>query len=180
MDNFGSVTDHTVAVYENHQQAEAAIKLLSDSGHDIKKLSIIGQDYATEEQPVGFVNTGDRMLHWGKFGAFWGYLWGLLFGSAMVFVPGAGIVLFAGWLVAGLEGALVGGGLAAMGAAFASIGIAENSVVKYQTALKAGHFVLIAHGNPEEVRLAKAALHTTAAASVESFTTAQPQLTNRS
>ena len=48
----------------------------------MKKLSIVGRDYHTDEHVVGYYNTGDRMKVWGKAGAFWGGLWGFLFGSA--------------------------------------------------------------------------------------------------
>jgi hypothetical protein len=37
---------------------------------DVKKLSIIGSDYHSEENVVGFYNTGARMMHWSKMGAF--------------------------------------------------------------------------------------------------------------
>ena len=65
---------------------QAAIKALQRSGFDLRNLSIIGRDYHTDEHVVGYYNVGERMLHWGKLGAFWGGLWGLLFGSAMFFV----------------------------------------------------------------------------------------------
>lgn len=45
---------------------------LRKQGFDMKKLSIVGQDFDTEEHPLGFYNLGDRVKHWGKFGAFWG------------------------------------------------------------------------------------------------------------
>ncbi len=172
-----TVTNHTVAVFATHDQAEAAIKSLSDSGYDMKNLSIIGQDYQTEEQPVGFVNTGDRMWSWGKYGAFWGTIWGLLFGSAMMFIPGIGHVMFAGWLVGALQGALVGGSIAALGGALASIGVPENSVVEYETALKAGCFLVLAHGSEKEVQQAKDILAKTPATRVDSFSTKDKQHT---
>jgi len=174
MTNTATLTDHTIAVYTTHDQAEAAVKLLSTSGHDIKNLTIIGQDYATEERPIGFVNAGDRMLTWGKLGAFWGSIWGLLFGSAMMFIPGLGYIMFAGWLVAALEGAVLGGGLAALGGALASIGIPKDSVVKYETALQAGHFLVLAHGDDTEVRKAKELLGTTSPVSVDHYSTKLP------
>ena len=61
-----------VAIYDSHSQAEEAVKELQRSGIDMKKLSIVGRDYHTEEQVVGYYNTGDRMKAWGKLGAFWG------------------------------------------------------------------------------------------------------------
>jgi hypothetical protein len=99
------------------------------------------------------------MKAWGRIGAFWGGLWGLLFGAAFFIIPGIGPVVLAGPLVAALvgalEGAVVVGGLTALGAALASLGIPRNSIVQYETALKADKFLVIAHGTPEEVAQAK-------------------------
>ena len=93
---------------------------LQKDGFDMKKLSIVGKDYHTDEHVVGYYNTGDRMMYWGKLGAFWGGFWGLLFGSAFFWVPGIGPLVVAGplvpWIVAALEGAVVTGSLSALGA----------------------------------------------------------------
>jgi hypothetical protein len=152
-------TEPCVAVYGTHQEAEAAVKELQTSGFDMKKLSIIGRDYHTEENVVGYYNTGDRMKYWGKMGAFWGGLWGVLFGAAFFWVPGIGQILVAGPLVSaivgGLEGAALLGGLDAIGAGLYSIGIPKDSILQYQTALKANKFVVVAHGTAEEVSRAK-------------------------
>lgn len=125
----------------------------------MKSLSIAAKDTYTEEQVVGYYNAGDRMKYWGKVGAFWGGLWGLLFGSAMFAVPGLGPILVAGplvaWIVAGLEGAAVVGGVSAIGAALASIGIPKDSVIQYDVALKANRFLLIVHGTREAVAKAE-------------------------
>ena len=154
-----------VATYPTHTAAEAAVKELQQSGFDMKKLSIVGRDYHTDEHVVGYYNTGDRMKVWGQTGAFWGGLWGFMFGSAFFFVPGVGPLLIAGplvgWLVGALEGAVVGGGLSAIGAGLFSIGIPKDSVLQYETALKTGKFVLIAHGSSEEVAKAREILNRT-------------------
>lgn len=172
------VTDHTVAVYATHSQAEDAVKLLQHSGFKMTNLSIIGKNYEMDEHPVGFVNAGDRMWTWGKFGAFWGSIWGLLFGSAMVFIPAVGFVVVAGWIVAALGGAIIGGGVAALGGALASIGIPENSVLDYQTELKAGSFLLLAHGTSEEIQHAKETLNSTGATRIDDYSikVTEPQL----
>jgi len=92
-------------------------------------------------------------------GAFWGGLWGWLFGAAFFAIPGIGPVLVAGplvaWMVGALEGAVVIGGLPAVGAGLYSIGIPKDSIVRYETALKSDKFLLIAHGAAEEVAKAK-------------------------
>ena len=59
-------TNAVVAVYDNHSAAEDAVKELQKSGFDMKKLSVVGKDYHTDEQVVGYYNAGDRMKYWGK------------------------------------------------------------------------------------------------------------------
>ncbi len=164
-----SEQNSAVAVFTSHENAEAAIRELQQSGFDMKKLSIVGKDYQTEEHVVGYYTTGDRMLYWGKLGAFWGGFWGLLFGSAFFWVPGVGQLLVAGplvmWIVGALEGAVVTGGLTALGAGLYSIGIPKNSVMQYQTEVKNGRLVLVAHGSPGEVARARGILEQTDALS---------------
>ena len=157
-----------VAIYNSHTEAEASIKELQRSGFDMKKLSIVGKDYHTEEHVIGYYNAGDRMKVWGKRGAFWGGFWGLLFGSALFVVPGIGPLIVFGplvaWIVAGLEGAVVVGGLSALGAGLYSIGIPKDSIVQYEAALKSDKFLVIAHGTADEAAKAKSILETTGAA----------------
>ena len=147
------------ALYDTHVQAEQAVEELQANGYDMKQLSIVGQEYHTEEKVVGYYNMGDRMLSWGGSGAFWGSIWSLLFGSAFFLVPGVGPLLIAGpfvaTLVAALEGAVVVGSVGALAGALASIGIPENSVLEYETEIKAGKFLLIAHGTAAEVAQAR-------------------------
>jgi uncharacterized membrane protein len=95
-----------VAIYPSHTAAEAAIKELQQSGFDMKKLSIVGRDDHTDEHVVGYYNTGDRMKHWGKLGAFWGGRWGLLFGSAFFLIPASGRCLLRGRWSVGSSGRL--------------------------------------------------------------------------
>ncbi len=154
--------DSVVAIFNSHPDAEEAIKELQKSGFDMRKLSIVGKDYHTEEHVVGYYNVGDRVASWGKAGAFWGWIWGLVFGSAFFFIPGLGPIMVGGpiisWLVGALETAAVVGGLSALGAALVGIGIPKDSVLKYETALKANKFIVIAHGTREEVERAQAIL----------------------
>jgi len=154
-----------VATYDDHAAAEAAVKELEKSGIDMKQLSIVGRDYHSEEHVVGYYNTGDRMKAWGKMGAFWGGLWGILFGAAFFVIPGIGPIAVAGPLVSaivgGLQGAVVVGGLSALAAGLVGLGIPKDSVIKYETALKAGKFLLIVHGDAAETTRARDILHAT-------------------
>jgi hypothetical protein len=99
------------------------------------------------------------MKYWGKTGAFWGGLWGMLFGSAFFLIPGVGPLLAAGpvvaWIVGALEGAVVVGGLSALGAGLIGSGIPKDSVVQYELAIKTDKYLLMVHGTEQAVAKAK-------------------------
>ena len=163
-------TDAVVAVYDTHSAAEEAVTELQKSGFDMTKLSVVGKDYHTEEHIVGYYNAGDRMKYWGKMGAFWGGLWGFLVGAAFFWLPGVGPLLVAGplaaWIVGALEGAVVVGGLSALSAGLYSIGIPKDSVLKYESDVKADKFLLVAHGTADEAAKAREILSRTQPAEV--------------
>jgi hypothetical protein len=162
---------NVVAVYNSHTQAEEALQKLSAASFNIKKVSIIGKGYHSEENVVGYYTTGDRMKSWGAMGAFWGGLWGLLFGAGLFLVPGIGPVLVAGPFLAALLGALesavVVGGLSALAGALVSMGIPKDKSIKYEADLKADKYLLIVHGTADEVERARAILAQTSPVSLE-------------
>jgi hypothetical protein len=151
-----------VYVYKSHVEAEAAVRALGKSGFDMKKLSLIGKGYHSEEHPIGFYTTGDRIKAWGGMGAFWGGIWGMLFAPAVFFLPGLGLIAMAGPVVAvlvgALEGAVVVGGISALGAALTNIGVPKDEVIKYETALKADKYVVIVHGSADDIAKASEVL----------------------
>ena len=136
-----------IAVYDTHPQAEEAIRKLQHAGFDMRSISIIGKDYHSEEHVRGYLNIGDRARFFGKFGAFWGGLAGLLTGSALLFVPVVGhlIVLgpLAASLIGGIEGAALGGGAGAALGALTTMGVPRDTMLRYETALKADKFLLV-------------------------------------
>ena len=138
-----------VAIYDTHGEAEAAVRGLQKRGFDMTKLSIVGKDYHTEEEVVGYYTAGDRMRAWGANGAFWGGVWSLMFGSAFFLIPGFGPILAAGpivaWIVGALESAVVVGGLSVLGGALFSIGIPNDRILLYENHLKAGKFLVLSH-----------------------------------
>ena len=142
-------------VFNSHIEAEDSIRELSKAGFDMKNLSLVGKGYHSEEHPIGFYTVGDRIKSWGKMGAFWGGIWGLLLAPAVFFLPGIGLVAMAGPFVAALVGALEGaavvGGISALGAALTKFGMPAEQAIKYESALKAEKFVLIIHGSAEEL-----------------------------
>jgi hypothetical protein len=151
-----------VYIFATHTEAENAIRTLSRSGFDVKKLSLIGKGYHSEEQPVGFYTAGDRIKVWGTRGAFWGAIWGLLVGPAIFLMPGIGLVAMAGPLVAMLVGALEGavavGSVSALGAALTQSGLPYDQIIKFEAALKVDKYVLMVHGTAAEVEHARSVL----------------------
>lgn len=164
-------TSSVVAVYNSHTEAEDAVAKLSAASFDITKISIIGKDYHSEEKVVGYYSAGDRMKSWGGMGAFWGGIWGLLFGAGFFLIPGIGPVLVAGpflaALIGALESAVVVGGISAVAAGLVSLGIPKDSAVKYEAEIKADKFVLVVHGTAEELERAHAVLADTSPVTVE-------------
>jgi uncharacterized membrane protein len=164
-----------VAVFARHDQAEQAIRKLQHGGFDMKKLSIIGRDYHTEEHAVGFYNAGDHVKHWGKLGAFWGTIFGILFAPAFFFIPGIGPILTGGLigsvLMGTVEGAAVGAAIGASSGVFAaaltSLGIPKDGIVRYEAELKANKFLLIASGTPADTERARALLAQAGASEVQ-------------
>lgn len=157
--------DTVVAVFSDHHAAERAVKKLSDAHFEMKNLSVVGKGYHTDEKVVGFYNLGDRVRFWGTRGTFWGGLWGLFFGGLFMTIPVIGHVIVLGYLAAmaisAVEGAALVGGVSALGAALYSVGIPKDSVIRYETAIKADAFLVMAHGTAEEVTRAKTILATT-------------------
>ncbi len=143
--------DSTLHVFDTHTAAEDAIRALGKAGFDLKQLSLLGKGYHSEEKPIGFYTVGDRIKVWGGSGAFWGGIWGLLLAPAVFVLPGLGLVGMAGPLVATLvsvlEGAVIVGGLSALGAALSKIGVPNDQIIKYEAALKVDKYLLVVHGS---------------------------------
>jgi len=61
-------------------------------------------------------------------------------------------------LVSALEGAVVVGGVSALGGALSQIGLPKNQVIKYETALKADKYVLMVHGSADDANTVRSIL----------------------
>jgi hypothetical protein len=169
-----------IAVFPTHVAAEKAVKLLTASGFEMKNLSVVGKGYHSDEKVVGFYNMGDRIKFWGTRGAFWGGFWGLFFGGIFMTIPFVGHVVVLGYLatvvVAGLENAVVVGGLSALGAALYGLGIPKDSVLQYETDLKADSFLVMARGPTAEVERAKSLLATSNPARLDVHGAGEPEV----
>ena len=162
MEHTAAHQNAVVAVFMRHEDAEEAVRKLASGGFDMTHYSIVGQGFHSEEKVVGFYNMGDRIKFWGKNGAFWGGLWSLFFGGIFLTIPMVGPVMVLGHLaamvVAAVEGAILFGGLSALGAALFSIGIPKDSVIEYEQAVKTDGFLVVGHGSADEMARSKAIL----------------------
>ncbi len=144
-----------VHVYDSHAEVEVAIRALSRSGFDVKKLSLVGKGYHSDAHAVGFYAAGDHIKTWGTIGGFWGGIWGLLLAPAVFFLPGLGLMAMAGPVVAvlvdALERAVVVDDLSPLGAALTMIGISKKKAIIYETALQVDKYVLMAQGSAKDV-----------------------------
>ena len=169
-----------IAMFADHDAAEKAVKKLTASGFDMKNLSVIGKGYHSEEKVIGFYNTGDRVRFWGTRGAFWGGFWGLFLGGLFIATPVAGPVVVVGFLasivMAGIENALVVGALGALGAALYSINIPKDSVLEYESDIKADKFLVMARGPLAEVERAKTILNDSNPTRVDIHASGKPEV----
>lgn len=160
-----------IAVYDTHTDAEAAVKSLQRSGFDMRKVSIVGKDFHTDQHVIGFLNAGDRARIFGRYAAIWGGLMGALFGSAMLFIPLVGHIVvlgpFASALVNAIEGAAVIGGAGALAGALSALGIPRDSVLSYENAIKADKYLLVIDGNENAIEQASDLLRYSSYSTIE-------------
>ncbi|MEH1870010.1 general stress protein [Nostoc sp.] len=160
-------THTVVAHFPSHAEAERVVLYLQKSGFDMQKLSIIGKDYQTTEHVRGFLTWKDSAkagaVGGGYWGSFVGGLFGILAGAGVLFIPGVAPIIIAGpiaGILAGwLEGTLVGAaGAAAVGGlagALSGLGIPKHEILKYETQIRAGEFIILVTGSNDDVSQAK-------------------------
>jgi hypothetical protein len=147
-----------IGVFDDFDAAQGAVERLAAAGFPIDRISIIGKDLQSETRISGYVTLGDIAGPSAATGAWVGGLFGLLAGSAFLFIPGAGplIVLgpLAGAAIGAGQGALVGGAVGAVLGHF----VARKHLPKYEDLVQAGKYLLVVHGTEEEVARAQTLL----------------------
>jgi len=149
----------TIGVYDNHDLAVEAVEKLKDSGYPVSHLSIMGLaeteviDDKMHIMPKSTVKAGGLGA-----GLVIGTTLGILTGIGIFAIPGVGFLYGAGAVIGAIGGfdfGLMGGGLAS---ALVTIGIKDDNEKKYHDALVAGKYLVIAHGDQENVDKAKGVL----------------------
>ncbi|SCZ57111.1 hypothetical protein [Thiohalomonas denitrificans] len=146
-----------IARFAEPDRASGAVEALIEHDYPMDMISMLGRPAAVGDDPLGiyYRTSGERMRGWGKLGAFWGGIWGLLAGAAGLFVvPGLGFIAAAGPVVDALAGAAAGaagggGAMAGAGAvshlatAMRSAGVPEQELDRLHTAIENGEYVLM-------------------------------------
>jgi hypothetical protein len=154
-----------VGIYTHLDAAEEAVRKLGEGGFPIQHVSIIAKNLGSEKKVHGFVTSCDVAKSAARTGAWVGGIFGLLVGAAFLWVPGLGPLVVAGSLssalLGGLEGAVAGAAFTGVLGWLASIGISKEHILKYEESVKAGRYLVIAHGTADDAKKARAILEGT-------------------
>ncbi|MGD2073889.1 MAG: hypothetical protein PVI91_05550 [Gammaproteobacteria bacterium] len=179
-DNSGRVI---LGLFDDEARAERALRNLIEHNFPMDMISVLGRAQSSGDDPLGLYYTtpGERIRGWGKMGAFWGGVWGLLSGATGMFlIPGLGPVLAAGpvveAIVASIAGAGVGGGVMAGAGALSHLvvimrrmGIPEDQLESVREAIEGGAHVVMLRVDLGEVRRWRQLLEAVGAADVVVF-----------
>lgn len=157
--------------FSTHESAEGAVRALGESGVPMKNVSIVAQNLQTTEQVQGFITTADVAGAGASTGAWWGGFFGLLFGSAFLWIPGFGPLIVAGWLASSLLGMLEGAAVGAAGGglvgALMGYGLSKDKAIKYESVVLASNYLVLMHGDQAQVMTARGVLEGLHAAEIE-------------
>jgi hypothetical protein len=157
-----TANDAVVAVYKTHMEAEAAVRKLAAAAIPVNSISIVGRNYETREDVVGYFNPGDAALTGAGQGAWFGGLFGLMLGAFGFFIfPAVGTLIVLGPLSGFIAGAVGGAGIGALVSALVAAGIPHDQALKYRDRLQAGEFVVVVHGGAGNATLAHEVLSST-------------------
>jgi len=159
-----------IGIYDSMSKAEETVYKLDRGGFPIKQVSIVAQHLQSERRVNGYVTVSDAGRTGAMTGAWLGGLLGLLTGVAFVWIPGVGPLIVAGHLasalltlVGGVDGAVAGAAWGGVLGILVSVGASKEPIIKYENHVKAGKYLVIAHGSGEEVERARNILQGTAA-----------------
>ena len=139
-----------VAIYSSHDDAEHAVRCLSDGGVPVRQISIVGRNFETREDVQGFYRPEDAALDGASAGAWYGGFFGLMLGAMGFFVfPMIGPLMVMGPLSGMIAGAIGGVGVGALVNGLVALDIPRAQALVYQERLKAGEFLVVVHGSAD-------------------------------
>jgi len=157
-----NIPSSCVAVYPaspiNTDNISIIVKKLLSLDYPASRLSVIGKGSLMEDHTIGIYKQPDQIRYKGKQDQFWIDLWGLLAGEAFFLIPEFGSLAVAGSLSSIImsenNNLNYSKELNVLGKALHDVGIPDGSINHYESVLKSGQLMLIAHGNTQEIELA--------------------------
>jgi outer membrane lipoprotein SlyB len=143
-----------VAVFENTQQAKAAVDKLVASGFPNSSIALVTKSLTTEPEVVKkTLEFGDNTEKDAAIGAGIGGVIGLLGGATVVSLAGMGVV------IAGPLGAMTGAVVGGLIGAIRGWSVHQDHIRKYEEKVQAGQVLVIAHhGDPQKIASAEKVL----------------------
>lgn len=148
-----------VAVYDSHEKAINAIKVLDEYNFPMNKVSLLGKADMIDNH-IHVKSLEDAKDAPALLGAGAGTIVGLLTGIGAFAIPGFGFLYGAGAVLGAIGGfdlGIIAGGI---GTLLATIGIKKDKVVKLNEHLKAGKYLVMVQGTDEDIKQAEHILHT--------------------
>lgn len=149
-----------VAVFPDEKLVEPVVGRLIEGGCPMDLIAVLGRLHSVGDDTLGIynLNVGDRMKAWGRQGAFWGGVWGML-AAGLFMIPGVGAVAAAGYVVEAIAaGAVAGAGalggaaaLSQLAVAYHRAGIPKEMIKSLHKAIEDGQYVFMLIGSPEEL-----------------------------
>jgi hypothetical protein len=158
----------TVVICRSHRSAEAVVNALQESAYDVQKLAIIGRDCSAPPKRPAEAPAALEVKQRAELRSFWCRMWRRLPGGTFINVRGIGPVLVAGaiadWLAATGTDLMVQDGRDPLRTGLIRIGVPRGSSIKYEAALQADYYLVVAYGRPGEVMRAKEIMQSAQAA----------------
>jgi hypothetical protein len=152
-----------VVICRSYQIAERAVHTLQASHFNVQKVSVIGRDSfdAFDHAEVSVPKGKKSVL---EESAFWFRLWQLLSGDAFFRIDGIGSIIVSGPISETMRDAGTNPkffhACSPLKACMLAIGISSEKLHRCESALRSGHFLLVVHGSPCDIRAAEIVLKT--------------------
>ena len=147
-----------VAIYDTHDKAVNALKVLGKHNFPMDKVSLIGKSDVIDDhihlKSLDPVKNSPALIGIGA-----GSVIGLLSGIGVFTIPGFGFLYGAGAFVGLVGGFNLGFFAGGLGAVLLKLGIKKDSIVDYEEHLNQGMFIVLINGNEETVLEAEKILH---------------------
>jgi hypothetical protein len=149
-----------VGIFDGEIKATSAVEQLIERDFAADRISLLHKASGPGDDMLGLIysSSEERVKIWSKHGIIWGGVWGLLAGSAGMFImPSDGAVTIVKLMGSGLTAAIIGGVVmagAAVVTEFASaihkMGIPKAELNMIHRAIEQGSFIVILHCSEQQ------------------------------